>query len=149
MRAKDCMKKEVKWVNATNTVCEVAKTMSENHIGSVVVCDDTQKVTGIVTDRDIILRSIACDKDYKNTPISEIMTTNVITVQSDADLTEVIKQMSQNQVRRIPVTENNQLVGIISLGDLAWKKEVSNQTVASTFEQICGCMQHEENKNAE
>ena len=137
MKARDCMNKEVKWVNATNTVCDVAKTMSENHIGSVVVCDQNQQVTGIVTDRDIILRAIACDKDYKQTHVSDIMSTKVVTVTGDTELDEVVNQMSQNQVRRVPVTENNKLVGIISLGDLAWAREVPNQTVANTFENIC------------
>ena len=146
MKAKDCMKREVKWVNATNTICDVAKTMSENHIGSVVVCDENQEVTGIVTDRDIILRSIACDKDYKQTPVSDIMSTRVVTVTADSELGEVVNKMTQNQIRRIPVTENNKLVGIISLGDLAWSKDVSNETVANTFENICT---FKEGKNAE
>lgn len=146
MKAKDCMEKEVKWVNATNTICDVAKTMSENHIGSVLVCDENQTVTGIVTDRDIILRTIACDKDYKQTPVSDIMSTHVVTVTADTELDEVVKQMSQNQVRRVPVTESGKLVGIISLGDLAWAKDVSSQTVANTFEHICTC---KNGKNAE
>ena len=146
MKVKDCMKREVKWVNSENTICDVAKTMSENHIGSVVVCGNNQEVTGIVTDRDIILRAIACDKDYKNTKVCDIMSTHVVTVNAESELNEVVKQMSQNQVRRVPVIEDNKLVGIITLGDLAWSNEVSNETVAKTFDNICTC---EKAKNAE
>ena len=148
MRAKDCMKKEVKWVNATSTVCEVAKTMSENHIGSVVVCDNTQKVTGIVTDRDIILRSIACDKDVKTTPVSDIMSTNVCTCEENEDMANAENKMGTNKVRRLPVCDNNKkVIGILTLGDIAQNRsKLDDREICITFEDVCDC---DTNKNAE
>ena len=73
MKVRECMCNNVTWVKPTDSVCNCAKLMSNNHIGCIPVCDDSQNVVGIVTDRDIILRGVACDKDAKNTPISEIM----------------------------------------------------------------------------
>ena len=68
MKVKDCMCNEVSWVKPNCTIKDCAKIMMENHIGCVPVCDDSKKVVGLVTDRDIILRSVACDKDIKTSP---------------------------------------------------------------------------------
>ena len=67
MKVKDCMCTEVCCVKPETTVHDVAKLMCQNHIGSIPVCDTNNCLCGIVTDRDIILRSIACDKDVKTT----------------------------------------------------------------------------------
>ncbi len=145
MRAKDCMSNEVVWVNPNSTVCDVAKLMNEKHIGSVPVCDENQNLVGIITDRDIILRSIACEKDFKQTKANEIMTTDVIRTSKDTDISWVVGIMSKNQIRRIPVVENEKLVGIISIGDLARSKKLLNQEVAECICHICNCS----NQNAE
>ena len=79
MKVKDCMCGEVCCVKPDTKVYEIAKLMGQNHIGCVPVCDDKNCLVGIITDRDIILRSIANDKDVKSTKASEIMTTNVCT----------------------------------------------------------------------
>ena len=79
MKVKDCMCTDVCCVKPETTIRDVAKLMSQNHIGSLPVCDTNNCLCGIVTDRDIILRSIACDKDVKTTPVSDIMSTNVCT----------------------------------------------------------------------
>ena len=73
MKVKDCMCTDVCCVKPETTIRDVAKLMSQNHIGSIPVCDTNNCLCGIVTDRDIILRSIACDKDVKTTPVSDIM----------------------------------------------------------------------------
>ena len=67
MRVKDCMCGEVCWVKPDTKVSEIAKIMNQNHIGCVPVCDDKNSLVGIITDRDIILRTIACDKDVNTT----------------------------------------------------------------------------------
>lgn len=145
MRVKDCMSEDVVWATKENSICEVAKLMNENHIGSIPVCDNDQNVIGIITDRDIILRSIACDKDIKQTKVADIMTTDVIRTSKDTDVSWVAEIMSKNQVRRVPVVENEKLVGIISLGDLARSNEFPNSEVANCVCNICNCSK----KNAE
>jgi len=126
------------------TVSDVAKIMMNNHVGCVPVCDQSKNVVGLVADRDLILRSIACDKDVKTTPISEIMTTKVYNVAPDAEVSEASKIMCDCQVKRVPVIENGTIVGIITLGDLANK---TPEEASHSVQGICKCGEHQ--KNAE
>lgn len=145
MKIKDCMCNNVKWVTPNTNVCDCAKVMSDNKIGCVPVCDNKNEVVGIVTDRDVILRTIACDKDCKNTPVSEIMTTNVCLCNANSEIEEAEHLMSQNAIRRLPVIENNKIVGIITLGNLFQNKNINSNHASNTFENICDC----HTKNAE
>ena len=149
MKVKECMCDESFCVKPETKICEVAKIMSNNHVGSVVVCDNNNCLCGIVTDRDIILRSIACDKDVHQTPVSDIMTCNVYSCKKDDDMTNAESKMSQNQVRRLPVCDqNNQVVGILTLGDLEQHgKQLGAQEIYTTIENICDC--NGQNQNAE
>ena len=101
-----------------DTVEKAATLMKEHDVGSIPVCEGS-KVVGIITDRDITLKSVAGGKDSKNQKISEVMSTNVITGNSNMSLDEATKIMSQNQIRRLPIVDNNNLVGVVALGDLA------------------------------
>lgn len=145
MRVKDCMCSNIIWAQEDSTVKEVAKLMNDYHVGSIPICDNKQNVVGIVTDRDIILRSIACDKDIKQTKVSDIMTTDVVRTSKDTDISWAANIMAQNQIRRIPVVENERLVGMISIGDLARNKDVPNSEVAQCVCKIC----NPTNQNAE
>ena len=148
MKVKDCMCNNVFTVKPDTNIQTVVKLMSENHIGCVPVCDDNQNICGIVTDRDILLRSVACNKDVNSTPISEIMTTNVCTCNQNASVAEAQTKMGTNQIRRLPVCdENNNLVGILTLGNLSQNdNEIGKHEVCTTLNNICNC---HENKNAE
>jgi CBS domain-containing protein len=92
--------------------------MQKHNVGSVPVCDESGLI-GIVTDRDIVVRNIAHGKDPHQTPVRDVMTSEVTTVSPDAEIRDVFGIMSDKKVRRIPVVENNQLIGIIALGDVA------------------------------
>ena len=145
MKVKDCMCNKVYCVTPTSTIKDCAKLMCDNHVGCIPVCDNTNTVVGLVTDGDVILRSIACDKDANTTPVSDIMTCNVCCCTPDTDIEQAEKIMSENQIRRLPVIENNKIVGIITLGDLAANQNVDTKSVYNTLENICGC----DEKNAE
>ncbi|MFR2534984.1 MAG: CBS domain-containing protein [Clostridia bacterium] len=145
MKVKDCMCHEVSCVTPESTVKDCAKIMCNKHVGCIPVCDASQNVVGLVTDRDVILRSIACDKEVGQTPVSDIMTCNVCCCTPETDIEQAEKLMSQNQIRRLPVIENNKIVGIITLGDLSANQNVSTEGVCQTLENICGC----QDKNAE
>lgn len=147
MQVKDCMSKDVCCCNSNNTISDVAKLMCDNHIGCIPVCDNNNSIVGLVTDRDIILRSIACDKDVKQTPVSDIMTCSVCCCSPDAGVTEATKMMSDLQIRRLPIVENNKVVGILTLGDLANSQNVTAKEVCDTVECICECGNNA--KNAE
>lgn len=149
MKVKECMSLNVCSCTPNTTVSDVAKQMCNNHVGCIPVCDDNNNVVGLLTDRDVILRTIACDKDAKTTPVSEIMTCKVCCCNPDTDVNEATKMMSDLQIRRIPVCDtNNKIVGILSLGDLAHNDtKVGKSQVCNTLENICDCGAN--TKNAE
>ena len=139
MKVKECMCENVCYCNSNSTISEAAKKMSENHIGCIPVCNDEKCVVGILTDRDITLRSVACNKDANTTKVSEIMSCNTVCCDCNSEITEASKIMGDEQVRRIPVTENGKLVGILTLGDMATSKQINNNFVGETAECICSC----------
>ena len=139
MKVKECMCNNVCYCTLDTKISDVAKIMNNNKIGCVPVCNEENCVVGILTDRDIILRSIACDKDVKNTNVSEIMTCNTTCCDSNDDIANVTKTMGQIGIRRIPVTENGKLVGMLTIGDFAKHQNISQECVGVTLENICKC----------
>lgn len=137
MKAKDCMCNSVVWLNPDSSVSECARLMGEQHVGSIPVCDQNQNVVGLVTDRDILLRAVAANKDINNTKLSEIMTTKVCCCEANNDIEQVTKLMAENQVRRIPVIDKNKIVGMLTLTDLSRSEEVSDFKFATTYDNIC------------
>ncbi len=145
MKVKECMCGDVCYCTPDTKISDVAKMMNEYKVGCVPICDNNNSVVGILTDRDIILRSVACGKDANTTNVSEIMTCNTTCCDCNEDIGTVAKSMGQTGVRRIPVTENGKLVGMLTIGDLAKHQNVSCECVGNTLENICNC----NNKNAE
>ncbi|MCX8129682.1 MAG: CBS domain-containing protein [Clostridia bacterium] len=118
MKVKDIMTKNVAYVNPNTTVTEAAQLMQKHNVGSIPVCDQTG-VLGILTDRDIVVRNVAHGNNPQSTPVKDVMTKSVTTVTPDMDVNDVSSVMSSNQIRRLPVVENNMLVGMVAIGDLA------------------------------
>jgi CBS domain-containing protein len=118
VRIRDIMTDRIAYVGPDASVEQAAQLMQKHNVGSVPVVDH-QGLVGIVTDRDIVVRGIAHGRDAANTPVSEVMTSEIHSVTQDMSLSQVAEIMSQYQVRRVPVVEENRLVGIVSLGDLA------------------------------
>ena len=141
MKVKDWMCDDVCCVKPNAKVQEVAKLMAQNHIGCVPVCDNNDCICGIVTDRDVLLRCVACDKDIHQTPVSDIMSCNVYTCQENDEMSNAESKMGQQQIRRLPVCDNqNRIVGILTMGDIAQNNQQLGQNqVCTTFENICGC----------
>lgn len=141
MKVKECMCKKVACVTPQDTISNVAKVMQSNQIGCVPVCDAQQQLCGIITDRDIVLRVVACNKDTNQTMASDIMTTQIWTCKQDDDMTQAQTQMEANQIRRLPVCDNqNKVIGMLTLGNLANNKnQLGQQQVATTLGNICNC----------
>ena len=141
MKISECMSKDVCFVKPDCNVYDAARIMNENHIGCIPICNDEKNVVGVLTDRDIVLRSVACDKNAKNTPVSDIMTTNVYTCKSEQDIEYAQSIMEQNQIRRIPIVDNtNKMVGILSTGDLAhYNHKIGEENFSTTMKNICNC----------
>lgn len=92
--------------------------MIQKNIGALPVVENGQ-VKGMITDRDITLRTSAQGKDPSSTPVSEIMTNRVVTGTPNMSVQEAASVMAQHQIRRLPIVENNQIQGIVALGDIA------------------------------
>ena len=137
MKVKDCMCQDVCSCTPETTIENCAKLMSEKHVGCVPVCNTNQEIVGLVTDRDLILRCIACDKDAKQTPVSDVMTTNICSCTPNDEIEDAENKMAKLQIRRIPVIDNKKVIGIITVGDLTKNNKVSNQSVCNTLESIC------------
>lgn len=134
---KDVMTSNPKTVTEKDTVQAAARLMRDHDTGVIpVVAESGRKVIGMITDRDIVTRLIADGKDAKSSKVSEAMTRKVHTVRDNEPLNKVFQVMSDQQVRRVPVVnESNELVGIISLADVANETEKDKQ-LAKTVENI-------------
>ena len=148
MKIKECMCNKVFSVQPEVQVTEVAKMMEQNHVGCIPVCDEEKYLSGIITDRDIVLRTIACGKNPDKTKASEIMTTKVWSCMQEEDISEAERMMSQHKIRRLPVCDqDNKLIGMLTIGNIAQKNSKSNETnIGNTMEKICDC---DTNINAE
>ncbi len=147
MKVKDCMCESVCSVKPETKIIEVVKIMQSNHIGWVPVCDNTNTVCGILTDRDILLRTVANNKDVNTTAVSDIMSTEVCTCCKNDDISKAQNKMATNQVRRLPVCdESNKVIGILTLGDLAQSDaQIGSDSITRTMSDICNCNTNKNN----
>jgi len=116
---RDVMTPNPQCVTEKDSVQDAARIMAQEDTGVVPVVDG-KKVVGMVTDRDIVVRLVATGKDLSTARVNEAMTKSVRSVKEDTPIDQVLDLMSQAQIRRVPVVDrNDELVGIVSIGDLA------------------------------
>lgn len=133
---RDVMTSNPKTVSEKDSVFDVARIMRDQDTGVVPVVDG-KKIIGMVTDRDIVVRAVADGKDLKSCRVNEVMTRQVRTVKDDASIREVLDMMSGAQIRRVPVVDrNNELVGIVSMKDIATDTSHQDSKVGQTVEEI-------------
>ena len=126
----------VRSMSPQDPVTQAARLMDELNVGVIPVCED-DKVIGMVTDRDIVVRGVAQDADTRAMKLADVMSTDVRCAREDDDIDEVLGTMAQTQIRRMPVVDRKeQLVGIISLGDIAAKDPEDEQDIASSLGDI-------------
>lgn len=116
---------DVATVERKSTVFDAAKQMNHLRIGAVVV-RDADKIVGIFTERDVLNRVVAAGKDPKTTIIGDVMTSPMACCRRDTKLSECRTVMTQKRIRHLPVVEDGQLYGIISIGDIM-ASEVADQ----------------------
>lgn len=104
---------------------EAAQVMRERDIGTVIVVEDkeSQKVAGIVTDRDMVVRGMAQGYDPDDVSLQDVMSGELVTVTEDMPIKRVVDLMMQKAVRRLPVVRGDQPVGVVSIGDLAVERD--------------------------
>lgn len=105
------------------TVREAAVAMRETDVGDVLVVDDGNGVRGIVTDRDIVTRVVAVGLNPDEALLADVLSGDLVTVAADDDVEEVVRRMRAAAVRRVPVLDGGQPVGIVSIGDLAIERD--------------------------
>lgn len=118
MRVSDAMTAAVRIANPTQTIAEAARMMGEIDAGALPV-GDGDRLVGMLTDRDIVIRAVAQGKGPQ-TPVQEVMSKEVLYCFADQDLDQVVQNMADTKVRRMPVlNREKRMVGILSLGDVA------------------------------
>lgn len=128
------MTRDVETVNPEDTLQEAAEKMRALNVGPLPVTDG-DKLVGIITDRDIVVRAVALGHDPSSSRVSDIMSDEVQSCPIDTSIENAAKMMKDKQIRRLLVVDNNQkLVGIVSLGDLS--QEVSGRVSGETLEAI-------------
>ncbi|MDQ3214657.1 MAG: CBS domain-containing protein [Pseudomonadota bacterium] len=118
----EVMTQDVEVLRPDETLRDAARAMADLDVGSLPVCDG-RRLIGMITDRDITIRAVAEGKGG-DTPVTEVMTDDVVWCTDTDSIDEVLQQMSDAQIRRIPVVDDDRnLVGIVALGDIALEEE--------------------------
>ena len=125
------MTKPVIRIHPDEPVSVAARTLEHYNIGILPVCGADGRIRGLVSDRDLVTRCIAAGRSPSNTPVRQIMTSQVIWAGADDDVAEAAALMGSRQIRRLPVVENGKLCGMVSLGDLASCREGCPEAAAA------------------
>ena len=128
---KDVMTTRPRAVTPDTPLRNVAELMATEDVGAIPVVDG-DRLLGMITDRDIVVRAVAKGKDPQGMPASAIASKELVTVEPDQDLSDALTLMAQHQVRRLPVVaEDNRLVGVVSQADVAFaaKEKATGETV--------------------
>ena len=118
--ARDIMTPECTCVGENDTVLDAAKRLAELDVGAMPICGSDDRLKGMVTDRDIVVKVLAQDKDPSSTAVSELATQGeVVTIGADDPIDEALRTMTEHKVRRLPVIDEQRCVGIVSQADIA------------------------------
>lgn len=132
---RDVMTANPECVSERDSLRDVARIMKDRDTGVVPVVEG-RKIIGLITDRDIVVRALAEGKNLENTTVTDLMTKHVRSVRDDASVNDALELMSSAEVRRVAVVNNNdELVGIVSLGDISIGTDKDNK-VGKTVENI-------------
>jgi CBS domain-containing protein len=122
MKVQDVMTRNVATARPDTTLEEIATMMRAEDVGAVPIVEAGELV-GIVTDRDIVVRCIADGRDTAETVAEDVMSADVETIETAADISEASRLMSAKQIRRLPVVDQGKFIGMVSLGDIAVKQQ--------------------------
>jgi CBS domain-containing protein len=131
MQVRDIMTRHVEACSNQDSLQAVASKMSSMNVGAMPVVENGQ-VVGMVTDRDLTVRGLTQSKPGA---VSQVMTQNAVTISPDASVESASALMAERQIRRLPVVENGQLVGMLALGDLAVQQK-SDRSAGTALSQI-------------
>ncbi|MGH2923423.1 MAG: CBS domain-containing protein [Solirubrobacterales bacterium] len=118
-KARDVMTADAKCAGENDSVADAAKQLKDLGVGSMPICGEDDRLKGMITDRDIVVKVIAEGKDPAGTKVSELAEGKPVTIGADDSVEEALGVMSENQIRRLPVIDGHDLVGIVSQADIA------------------------------
>ncbi|MFC4337138.1 CBS domain-containing protein [Salininema proteolyticum] len=117
--AREIMSGEAKCCDANETLADVAMHMREMHVGAMPICGNDQRLHGIITDRDIVVKCVAEGRDPSGVTAGQLANGNLVWVDAEADMSDCLSVMEDNGIRRVPVLAEKRLVGMISEADIA------------------------------
>jgi len=121
MYVRDIMKENLVTINYNETIKTACDLYRDNKIGCLIVIDNDD-IVGIVTERDLIERTICMNRDPNTAKVEEIMSKNIKTIDKNERLEKAIAMFKENNIKKLPVTCNNSLVGIITITDIAYSR---------------------------
>ncbi|MBI4182045.1 MAG: CBS domain-containing protein [Candidatus Aenigmarchaeota archaeon] len=133
MQVKDVMVPEVKTIAPAATIRQAAQVMKQFHIGSLIVVDKA-KLAGIVTDRDILEKVVAPGSVAAKVKVADIMTKKVVMIAPDADVEEAAEVMVARKIKKLPVVEDNSLVGIVTATDICASEPRLMEQISELFQ---------------
>jgi CBS domain-containing protein len=132
----DVMTRDVRTLSPNDSVVDAARCMDELNVGVIPVCEG-DRLVGMVTDRDIVVRGVAQQGEVQGMKLVDVMSSHVRCAREDDDLDHVLGEMAQAQIRRMPVVDGNEkLIGIVTLGDIAAKNPDDEVDVAISLGDI-------------
>lgn len=131
---REFMTTDAKCIRETQSLADAARMMMDLDCGSLPICGDDGKLKGMITDRDIVLKCVAADRDPREMMARELAAGRPHWIEADANVDAAIELMEREQIRRLPVIADHKLVGIISQGDIA--RNYSEQRVGELVEHI-------------
>jgi CBS domain-containing protein len=132
--ARDVMTGGAECVGENETIVEAAKKMQQLDVGALPICGEDNRLKGMLTDRDIVVEVLAQDKDPESTKAGELGDGKPVTIGADDSVIEALRTMADKQVRRLPVIDGHDLVGIISQADVA--RNLDEEDVGELVEAI-------------
>ncbi|MBB3662277.1 MULTISPECIES: CBS domain-containing protein [Prauserella salsuginis group] len=117
--AREIMTSGVECVDTDQTAADAARLMARHRVGAVPICGPDNKLKGVVTDRDIAVKVVGQGRDAGTFPAGNLNQAEAVTIGADDSADEVLATMTRHQVRRLPVIDNDRLVGMISIADVA------------------------------
>ena len=117
--ARDVMTEGAECVSENDTVATAAQQMASLDVGALPICGEDDRLKGMITDRDIVIKVVAQGQDPQEVTVGTVAGGEVVTIGADDSLDEARRTMEEHQVRRLPVIDGHRLVGMVSQGDLA------------------------------
>ncbi|MDN0194917.1 CBS domain-containing protein [Streptomyces sp. S.PNR 29] len=132
--ARDIMHRGVQWIPAHETLDRAAQLMHELGVGALPISDRNERLCGILTDRDIVVGCVAMGHDPSKVTAGDMAKGTPRWIDADADVGDVLHEMQEHQIRRLPVIDNKRLVGMISESDLA--RHLTEDQIATWAESV-------------